>query len=98
MASVGVGVGAVAEVEAPGAIEACATASGEGDADTDTDAAKPLSGGMVIEERFMHGIGKGDARTVSDSPGSNVSASCPSMDTPAGARERCPICNLYRRK
>jgi hypothetical protein len=46
----------------------------------------------VIEERLMHGTGKGDAWTVTDSPGLRTCETRPSMETPAGERERSPIC------
>ena len=44
-----------------------------------------------MEERLIQGMGYGDARTVTDSPGDKTYASCPSIDTPAGARLRSPI-------
>lgn len=47
--------------------------------------------GSEILERLIHGIGYGEARTVTESPGARTRASCPSRETPAGARERSPI-------
>ena len=43
----------------------------------------------------MHGIGNGEARTVTESPGARTRASCPSRETPAGARERSPIYYVF---
>jgi hypothetical protein len=48
--------------------------------------------GSDIEDRLMQGMGCNDERTVTDSPGFRIWETCPSMDTPAGARLRSPIC------
>jgi hypothetical protein len=47
--------------------------------------------GSEIEDLLMQGIGCNDAPTVTDSPGFKIWETCPSMDTPAGARLRSPI-------
>lgn len=51
--------------------------------------------GSAILERFMHGMGYGEARTVTVSPGLSMRASCPSIDTFAGALERSPIYHSF---
>jgi len=48
----------------------------------------------MIEDRLIHGTGKGEACTTTDSPGLRTRDDRPSIDMPAGARLRSPIRNV----
>jgi len=45
----------------------------------------------TMDERLMQGTGKGDACTVTESPGLRMCETRPSIDTPAAARLRSPM-------
>ena len=51
-----------------------------------------ISLGSEIDDRLMQGMGYNEARTVTDSPGLRTWETWPSIERPAGARERSLIC------